>query len=168
MPQWGLDHYWSYFHSINLKWKWEAIITVFNITIITWWPFISHSLGTLVKAGVLKVSQVFFLFLSERGTCLSFDLCLCFVCSLYSYFLFLFQLSGCPTVQEQSPEKRAFTDLSWRGNHNLCLNYNHWIAADTCHWWHLIFAKKKKTWYIQIIIFLEKTKIQIYNTVLLM
>lgn len=60
----------KYFHSLNLKWKWEAIITVFNITIIPWWPFISHSLGTLVKAGLLKVAQAF-VFLSVWKTDLS-------------------------------------------------------------------------------------------------
>lgn len=96
----------KYFHSLNLKWKWEAIITVFNITIIPWWPFISHSLGTLVKAGLLKVAQAF-VFLSVWKTDLSllWPLVGVLLCAPFTMLVFprFSAVSGCLTVQEQSP-----------------------------------------------------------------
>lgn len=102
----------------------------FNITIIPWWLFISHGLGTLVKAGYWKSNRLLFFFVSERGTCLCFDLSEeCFVCSLYYVFFFFLSFSamsesdsqGKVTQSALQTQKRAFTGFCdfLGGNHNL-------------------------------------------------
>jgi len=111
--------YWSYFHSLNLKWKWEAIITISNIAIITWWPFISHSLGSLVKAGVVKVTQAFiFLSVWKGHFCwlwtLRRELCVLTLPCYFSSFFSCIRISDCPGTVTQSAlrtHKRALTVL---------------------------------------------------------
>lgn len=76
----------------------------FNSAIIPWWPFI-HAVGALwLKPMWWKSPRLFFFFLSEKGISFCFDLSEeCFVCSLI-FFSFPFSaVSGCLTVQEQSP-----------------------------------------------------------------
>lgn len=108
--------------SLNLKWKWEAIITVFNITIIPWWPFISHSLGTLVEAGLLKVTEAFvFLFVWKGDFSSLWPPQRSALCAHFAMLFFLFSfsaVSGCLTVQEQAPNlpclhRKRFHRLLW-------------------------------------------------------
>lgn len=73
---------------------------IFNITIITQWPFISHGLGTLVEAGVLKITQAFIFFCSLKGglvfTLTSQKGSLCARCGYFSSFFSCMRVV-CPT-----------------------------------------------------------------------
>lgn len=137
-PRWGSDHCWAYFCWFNGIWKWEAIITNFNVTIVTLWPFVSRGLGTLVKAGVVKVTQAFiFLSVWKEDLCslwpLRKELCvLTLLCYFFSPCFSCIRVSDCPGTVTQSAlltQERAFTGLcDFCGNYNL--KYSVWTLKS--------------------------------------
>lgn len=126
-------------------------------TIIPWWPFISHGLGTLVKAGVLKVTQAF-VFLSvwkeDFSSLWPLRGMLCVLTLLCYFFPLLFscvRVSDCPRTVTQSAlltQKRAFTgfcDFLGRGDHNL-----------KCPLRPL--KSRRKLWFNNVIYFLQRER----------
>lgn len=133
----------------------------YKITIIKGKPFISHSLGRLVKAGVVKVTQDFVFLSVWKGHLCWFDLSEeRFVCSLYYVFFFFpfsffscIRVSDCPGKVTQSAlltHNRAFMDLrDFSGNYNL--KNSGWAA------------EKLLTAVINMIFFLLREKIKTFD-----
>lgn len=146
----------TFFGSLNLKWKGGSII---KPPLLNGNPSFHSAQALWSKQVWWKSPRILFFFLSERGSCVGFDLSEnCFVCSLYcaffsSSFFSCIRVSDCPGKVTQSALltcKRAFMGLrDFSGNYSL--KNSRWAA------------EKVLTAVIKMIFFLLRDKINTLN-----